>query len=408
MQTRLPDNFLATEQGKIANKILRSCVHCGFCTATCPTYQLLGDELDSPRGRIYLIKQMLEGNDVSRRTQIHLDRCLTCRACETTCPSGVEYGKLIDLGRNWIEPRVSRPITEKTSRWILRKLIPYPGRFKLLLQIARLFMPLLPAHLAHKIPARPKQTTWPDRQHKHKVLILNGCAQSVTHPEIDAATARVLDYFQIEIVQESQSGCCGAVSQHLSAAQEAKKQMQKNIDAWWPQINNSVKNIIVNASGCAVQLKEYAHYFEDDPNYKEKAQLIANNVIDISELLAQLPLEKAVNHSSNQTIAFHSPCTLQHGQQITNVIEPMLEKCGYNLTHIKDSHLCCGSAGTYSILQADLSSQLLENKLTNLTAENPEIIATANIGCLMQLQTTSPVPVVHWINLIDKAIQQKT
>jgi len=406
MQTKLPEYFIATSEGKLADKILRSCVHCGFCTATCPTYQLLGDELDSPRGRIYLIKQMLEGNDVSRRTQVHLDRCLTCRACETTCPSGVEYGKLIDLGRGWIENKVSRPVSENITRWALRNLIPYPKRFGFLLGVSRLFKPFLPTSLKQKIPTRPEKVTWPNSIHQRKVLILNSCAQSVTHPEIDAATARILDFFNIEIVRESQSGCCGAVNQHLAAEETAKQQMQKNIDVWWPQLENGMEAIIVNASGCAVQLKEYGHYFKDDNHYKDKAQKIADCTMDISEFLSKLPLETAISNPSKQTLAFHSPCTLQHGQQITNVIEPMLEKCGYQLTSVKDSHLCCGSAGTYSILQADLSKQLLTNKLTHLTANGPDIIATANIGCLMHLQTASPTPVVHWVNLIDKAIQQ--
>jgi len=406
MQTRLSENFLATSEGSQADHILRSCVHCGFCTATCPTYQLLGDELDSPRGRIYLIKQMLEGEEVSRSTQQHLDRCLTCRACETTCPSGVEYGKLIDLGRGWIEKRVSRPLPQKVKRWLLRKLIPHPKRFGFILQIARLFKPFLPASLKRKIPARPAKTVWPDTSHTRKVLILNGCAQSVTHPEIDAVTARVLDHFNIEIVREHQSGCCGAVSQHLSAEAEAKQQMKHNIDTWWPLLQTGIDNIIVNASGCAVQLKEYGHFFKDDPLYAEKAGQIANSALDISELLAQLPLDQALSNPSGQTIAFHSPCTLQHGQKIINTIEPMLKKCGYQLTVVKDSHLCCGSAGTYSIMQPDLSNRLLDNKLNNLTAQNPELIATANIGCLMHMQTTSPVPVVHWISLIEKAIKQ--
>jgi len=406
MQTQLPDNLLATEEGKLADRILRSCVHCGFCTATCPTYQLLGDERDSPRGRIYLIKQMLEGQPVSRHTQVHLDRCLTCRACETTCPSGVEYGKLIEIGRSWSEKKTPRPVTEQFKRWLLRRVIPFPGRFRFMLSVARLCKPLLPATFKRKIPARPRTTSWPDNHHPRKVLFLNSCAQSVTHPEIDAATARILDQFQIEVVKETNSACCGAVSQHLSATDEARKQMKQNIDAWWSQLQNGVEHIVITASGCAAHMKEYGHYFKGDPDYEKKASQVTARMLDVSELVSTLPLEQAVQTRAGQVIAFHAPCTLQHGQKIINTIEPMLEKCGYILTTVKDGHLCCGSAGTYSILQADLSAQLLSNKVANLEAGKPDLIATANIGCLMHLQTTSKEPVIHWVNLIDRAINK--
>jgi len=406
MQTRLPPEFLSTLQGQHADRILRSCVHCGFCTATCPTYQLLGDELDSPRGRIYLIKQMLEGQAVSARTQQHLDRCLTCRACETTCPSGVEYGRLVEIGREWIEKKTHRPLIEKSKRLLLRKIIPHPFRLRSLIRMGQLFKPLLPASLKREIPTLSANTPWPQQQHSRKMLILNGCAQSVIHPQIDAATARVLDRFNIQLIQEQQSGCCGAVNQHLSASKDARKQMQRNIDAWWPHLNNGMECIVVTASGCAAHMKEYYRYFEEDPEYHHKAQLVSSRVRDISEIMAALPVADLVNTATTQHVAFHSPCTLQHGQQITNKIEPLLEQCGYQVSTPKDAHLCCGSAGTYSILQPTLSGRLLDNKLGHLCASEPNFIATANIGCLMHMQTRSSVPVLHWIELIDMAVNQ--
>ena len=404
MQTRLPTEFLASKQGQQADRILRSCVHCGFCTATCPTYQLLGAELDGPRGRIYLIKQMLEGEDVSERTQLHLDRCLTCRACETTCPSGVEYGRLVEIGREWIEKKTRRPLIEKTKRLLLRKIIPHPLRLRSLIRIGQLFKPLLPASLKHKIPTLSPSTPWPQQAHKRKMLVLNGCAQSVIHPQIDAATARVLDRFDIQLIQEQHSGCCGAVNQHLAASNEARVQMQRNIDAWWPRLNDGVEYIIVTASGCAAHMKEYHHYFEDDPEYCNKAQFVSSRVRDISEVMATLPVADLFKTATSQHVAFHSPCTLQHGQQINSLVEPLLEQCGYQVSTPIDAHLCCGSAGTYSILQPTLSGRLLDNKLNHLCANKPDFIATANIGCLMHMQTRSSVPVKHWIELIDKAI----
>ncbi len=292
MQTELPAALLATKRGQQANRILRNCVHCGFCTATCPTYQLLGDELDGPRGRIYLIKQMLEGETVSQRTQLHLDRCLTCRACESTCPSGVEYGRLVDIGREFIEEKIDRPLTDKIKRLLLRKIIPHPFRLRVLLRLAGLGKPLLPAKLQQKIPSLPASQPWPTQQQSRKILILDTCAQSVIHPQIDAATARVLERFQIQLIRASQSGCCGAVNQHLAASDDARLQMRANIDAWWPYLNEGVEAIVATASGCGVHMKEYHHYFEDDPEYLEKARLISAKVLDISELIEQLPLQR--------------------------------------------------------------------------------------------------------------------
>jgi len=404
MQTRLPQDFLDTENGKMADSILRSCVHCGFCTATCPTYQLTGDELDSPRGRIYLIKQMLEEQPVSRKTQVHLDRCLTCRSCETTCPSGVEYGKLIDLGREWIESKNLRTVHERLQRWLLRKLLPYPKRYAWLLSLARLVRPVMPTKIKKMIPLKPVVGDLPTTTHTRKMLMLNTCAQSVLQPNIDAATRRVLNHFNIELVYEAESGCCGAIDQHLSASRDAQKQMQTNIDAWWPRLQNEIECIVVNASGCGSHMKEYGHYFRNDPQYREKALFVSSKVKDLSEVLTTLPLKNTKKTGTSHHIAFHSPCTLQHGMKITNHVEPLLEKCGYKLTQVRDSHLCCGSAGTYSILQEKFSKQLLDKKIQCLGEHQPDQIATANIGCLLHLQSQSTVPVVHWVELIDQSL----
>ena len=404
MQTRLPESFLDDPKGKMADQILRSCVHCGFCTATCPTYQLTGDELDSPRGRIYLIKQMLEGQPVSKRTQIHLDRCLTCRACETTCPSGVEYGKLIDLGREWIETRNNRATTEKLLRWLLRKILPYPGRYAWLVGLARCFRPILPAKLKRKIPLKPEAGQLPEKTYTRKMFILNSCAQSVFNPDIDASTARVLDLFDIQLVRADKSACCGAIDQHLAAPHDAIRQMKANIDAWYSGLQNDVECILSNASGCGAHLKEYRHYFKNDPVYFEKAAFISSKTRDLGEIMSTLPLKDMVRKKTGQKISFHSPCTLQHGQQLNNIIEPLLTECGYELLPVKDTHLCCGSAGTYSVLQPEFSRRLLKNKLQQLNKHHPECIATANIGCLLHLQTQSDVPVVHWVTLIEEAL----
>ena len=404
MQTRLPQSFLDTPNGKMADSILRSCVHCGFCTATCPTYQLTGDELDSPRGRIYLIKQMLEDQPVSRHTQIHLDRCLTCRSCETTCPSGVEYGKLIDLGREWTEKKVSRPKVERSKRWLLRKILPYPKRYAWLIAVARFIRPVMPAKIRQAIPPRPSEGIIHRDTHARKMLMLSTCAQSVLQPNIDAAMQRVLGCFDIELAHAPASGCCGAIDQHLSAPDSARKQMQKNIDSWWPLLQHEFECIAINASGCGSHVKEYGHYFKDDVAYREKAEFISSKAKDLSEIMSTLPLEKINKTTNMPRIAFHSPCTLQHGLRITNQIEPLLSALGYDLMPVKDSHLCCGSAGTYSILQPDFSRQLLENKIQCLNEHKPGIIATANIGCLLHIQSQSSVPVKHWVELLDDLI----
>jgi glycolate oxidase iron-sulfur subunit len=400
MQTNLAEFIKDTEQGKEADRILRTCVHCGFCNATCPTYQLLGDELDGPRGRIYLIKQVLEGHEPTRKTQLHLDRCLTCVNCETTCPSGVEYGKLVDIGRERVEEHVKRPLLERLQRRGLRLVMPYPRRFTPLLRLGQLFRPLLPAALKTKVPPKVSASAWPQTEHARKMLILEGCVQPAISPAINAATARVLDMLGISVVRAQDAGCCGAMSHHLTAHDEAKRFMKRNIDAWWPHIEAGSEAIIITASGCGSVVKDYARILNDDPYYRDKAATVSALTRDLSEILRDEDTSR-LRPNKPRRIAFHSPCTLQHGQKLQGVVEKILTNAGFELVQVADSHLCCGSAGTYSILQADLSQQLLDNKLKNLQQNNPELIATANIGCLAHLQTKARVPVVHWVELLS-------
>jgi glycolate oxidase iron-sulfur subunit len=407
MQTNILKQYIETANGQEADQILRSCVHCGFCTATCPTYQLLGDELDSPRGRIYLIKQLLEGNDVTEKTQLHLDRCLTCRSCETTCPSGVQYGKLVDIGRELTEQLVRRPILTRLTRFALRKIIPYPSRFARLVRLGGIFKPILPVSMKGKIPVLSEASPRPSRQHSRRMLVLEGCAQSVASPDTNAATARILDHLGIELVSAEKSGCCGAVSHHLSAIDEGYDFIRRNIDAWWPYIEQGTEAIIITASGCGVMVKDYAHLLRHDTAYAEKAKKVSELAKDISEILQQEDLSGIHISSTNKRVAFHSPCTLQHGQQLNGVVETILTEVGFTLTEVTDPHLCCGSAGTYSILQSTLSRQLLSNKLKSLQQDDPEVIVTANIGCQMHMSSKARMPVKHWIELIDEEITKK-
>jgi len=404
MQTNIIKQFIDTAKGQEAEQILRSCVHCGFCTATCPTYQLLGDELDSPRGRIYLIKQLLEGNEVSEKTQLHLDRCLTCRSCETTCPSGVQYGKLVDIGRELTEQLISRPILTRLTRFALRKIIPYPVRFASLIKLGLIFKPVLSSSMKKKMPTLSKASSWPQKNHARRMLALEGCAQSVVTPDTNAATARILDRLGIELITAKKSGCCGAVSHHLSAIDEGLDFMRRNIDAWWPYVEQGAEAIVITASGCGTMVKDYAHLLSHDEAYAEKAKKISALAKDISEILQKEDLSVLPFASINKKVAFHSPCTLQHGQKLSGVVETILSDIGFTLTDVTDPHLCCGSAGTYSILQSKLSQQLLSNKINSLQQDNPEIIATANIGCQMHISSKSTVPVKHWIELIDEEI----
>jgi len=404
METSIIDRFRDTPEGREADAILRACVHCGFCTATCPTYLLLGDELDSPRGRIYLIKRVLEGQEPTRRTQQHLDRCLTCRSCETTCPSGIRYAHLADIGRVIVDGLVRRQLRERLMRSGLRLVLPYPDRFRMLLRLGQLFRPLLPGSLKQKVPAARTATPWPDSSQVRSMLVLEGCAQKAATPNTNAATARVLARLGISLIREALAGCCGAVSYHLSVQDEGLDAMRCNIDAWWPHIENGTEAIIITASGCGAMVKDYGHALKDDPAYAEKAARVASLARDICEILASEDLAPLHINGAGRRIAFQSPCTLQHGQKLAGVVESILQRLGFNLTPVADGHLCCGSAGTYSILQPELSRQLLDNKLSSLEAGNPELIATANIGCQLHLETKANLPVKHWIELIDEAM----
>jgi glycolate oxidase iron-sulfur subunit len=403
MQTNLADFIKDTTDGREADAILRKCVHCGFCTATCPTYQLLGDELDGPRGRIYLIKESLEGQVVTEKTRRHLDRCLTCRSCETTCPSGVRYARLLDIGRNVVEARAPRPLAERAFRGALRWLLPHPGRFAPLLRFGQTLRPLMPARLRERVPKRQSAGSWPAPRHERRMLCLAGCVQSSIAPDINAAAARVLDRLGVSVLSTTAAGCCGAVSHHLSARDEALGFMRRNIDAWWPQLEQGAEAIITGASACTAMIKEYGELLADEPHYAQKAARVSALTKDLSEVIAGEDLAPLGNSTVlSRRVAFHSPCTLQHAQGIRGIVESVLDARGHRLTPVADAHLCCGSAGTYSILQRTLSNRLRENKLATLQAGKPELIATANIGCLLELRAASDVPVVHWIELLDE------
>ncbi len=404
MQTNLSEDAKKLPRAKEAEEILRTCVHCGFCTATCPTYQLLGDELDGPRGRIYLMKSFFEGGEVTRETQAHLDRCLTCRNCETTCPSGVEYHTLLDIGRAAIEEQVGRPLGEKVMRSALRSVLTKPQIFDPLLKTGQLFRPLLPKKLKEKVPASPIQAkARPTQTHTRKMLILEGCVQPSLSPNTNAATARVLNKLGIQVISAKEAGCCGAVDYHLNAHEAGLQKARQNIDAWWPHIEAGVDAIIQTASGCGAFVIEYGHLLKDDPVYAEKARKIASLSKDLVEILAQEDLS-SLQINANKTLAFHCPCTLQHALKLNGKVESILTKIGFTLTSVPNSHLCCGSAGTYSVTQPELSTQLRDNKLDALESGRPQVIATANIGCQTHLNGAGRTPVRHWIEILEDAI----
>ncbi len=412
MQTSLAPEFKGTADGQQAEAILRKCVHCGFCTATCPTYQLLGDELDSPRGRIYLIKQVLEGAVPTRKTQLHLDRCLTCRNCETTCPSGVQYGHLVDIGRKLVDARVPRPVGETALRWALKEGLPSP-LFGTAMRMGQLVRSLLPAALKSKVPARQNAGAWPASEHPRRMLMLEGCVQPAMSPNINSATARVLDAAGIQVVLADNAGCCGAVKFHLNDQDGGKAEMRRNIDAWWPHIETGagagVEAIVMNASGCGVTVKEYGHILKDDPAYAVKAARISELTRDLSELLPGLveQLRGKVSARAGQ-IAFHPPCSLQHGQQLRGGVEKHLGELGFDIKVAGcEAHLCCGSAGTYSVLNPKIAYQLRDRKLANLDEMKPEVIVSANIGCITHLQSGTATPVRHWVELLDDALLNK-
>lgn len=398
MQTSFTPEFLQTADGKRVNEILRNCVHCGFCNATCPTYQLMGDELDGPRGRIYLIKDFFEEKVISYVSLKHLDRCLTCLACETTCPSGVEYGDLLDIGRKHIEEAFERPRINKLKRGLIINMFSNPTRVALIFTLARIFKPLLPSKLAKKIPAKPKNPiSAPSLTAKRKMLTIKGCVQSSAAPQINAAASNVLQHSNIQL-DEAQTHCCGALAFHLTDLEKAKTTICSNIDSWYQKLLKNHEYLLITSSGCSSFIKQYGTIMRADKTYAEKANLISERCRDLSEITSDIKANTC--NSTNKTVAFHSPCTLQHGQKILGNIESKLRDAGYRLVEVRDPHLCCGSAGSYSLLETELSNKLLQNKVANLEENQPDIIATANIGCLMHLSSSTKRPIKHWIELL--------
>ncbi|WP_374339621.1 glycolate oxidase subunit GlcF [Methyloversatilis sp.] len=409
MQTGLADFIRDTPEGDAAERVLRKCVHCGFCNATCPTYQILGDELDGPRGRIYLMKQLLEGTIAAGTVLPHLDRCLTCRNCETTCPSGVRYHELVDIGRAVAERRGSRPLVDRARRWVVRESFSRPGVFNTALALGRLARPLLPAALAAKVaPLRPAGN-WPPVRHARRMLVLAGCVQPALMPDVNAAAARVLDLLGISLVEIAGAGCCGALRFHLNDQDGGRADMRALIDAWWPAIERGdVEAIVMTASGCGSTVREYGHLLAGDPQYAERAAKVAAMTKDLSEILiaerVQIEGLFAAQGTTSRPLAYHPPCSLQHGQQVRGYAEALLCAAGYALQPVGDSHLCCGSAGSYSLLQVQLATTLRDSKLRALQAGAPEGIASANVGCIAHLQTGTDVPVRHWIEWLDRAL----
>jgi glycolate oxidase iron-sulfur subunit len=404
METSLAPFIKDTPEGREAEAILRACVHCGFCTATCPTYQLLGDELDGPRGRIYLIKEVLEGEPPSQTTQLHLDRCLTCRSCETTCPSGVKYGRLVDIGRKIVDERVSRSPFDKARRDVVRRGLLARPLFGAAVGAARLVKGLLPQDLAQRIPDAKPAGAWPTPRHARRAIVTQGCVQPTLAPNIDAATARVLDRIGITPIR-GEAGCCGALSYHLSEHEAAREAIRRNIDAWWPHVQQGIEAIVVSATGCGVMVRDYGYVMASDPAYASKAKKIAALARDPIEIVAAewkriAPL--CAMDLGAVKVAFHNPCTMQHGMQIRGWVEDILQALGYTLTPVADAHLCCGSAGTYAVLQSQLANELRANKLKALEGGHPKLIATANIGCLTHLAAGTRRPVRHWIELLDE------
>ena len=406
MQTNLADFIKHTPDGIEADAILRACVHCGFCTATCPTYQLLGDELDGPRGRIYLIKQVLEGQTPTDKTQLHLDRCLSCRNCETTCPSGVKYGRLLEIGRKAVDDLVPRPFAKQLVRTALKEALPRKWLFTPAMKTGQLLRPLLPTSLRNKVPVARPAGHVPSRQHARKMLLLDGCVQPSMAPNINAATARVLDALGVQLITAPKAGCCGAIRFHLNDHDGGLNDMRANIDAWWPLVEAGAEAIVMTASGCGSMVKDYGHLLRNDSAYAAKAARISALTKDLSEIMPdfEADLQRKLTGKVTERVAYHPPCTLQHGQQIRGKVESVLRAIGVDVQLCADSHLCCGSAGTYSVTQPELSYKLRDNKLANLQATKPQTIVSANIGCLTHLQSGTETPVKHWIELIDNAL----
>jgi glycolate oxidase iron-sulfur subunit len=404
MRTRIASPLAETAAGVVAADVLRSCVHCGMCNATCPTYQLTGDELDGPRGRIYLIKQALEGEPVSRLTQTHLDRCLSCRACETTCPSGVEYHRLLDVGREVVAEAIPRPWTERALRAAIRAASLHSERLATLMALGRLFRVILPASLRGKLPARVPIGSQPSRIHDRRMTLLKGCVQSAAAPHINAANRRVFDAIGVTLTETPGVSCCGALSFHLDAPEEGRAFARRNIDAWTAQLHAGAEAIIVNASGCAAFIRDYPDVLANDPLYAARARWVISHLKDPVEVLRESPPTPA-RLPREPRIAVHQSCTLRNGPALGDAPGALLSSLGYDPQVVADAHLCCGSAGAYSLLQPDIAKRLRAEKIAALTAGAPQAIYTANIGCWMHLADGSPIPVRHWLEAVDDLLE---
>jgi glycolate oxidase iron-sulfur subunit len=403
MQTFLHEQYQNQTWSDEAEHILRTCVHCGFCTAVCPTYQLTGEEAEGPRGRIYLIHSFLHNNEITQDTQQHLDSCLTCRSCEAMCPSGVKYAKLLEIGRKAVDEKVKRSLFDKFQRKALIHTLAYPKRVKWLIGTAKLAKPVLPKHIKNQLPQHAKPIFIKPATHTRKVLLLDGCVQSTLAPNINQATEKLLNALNIGVVKAKNTGCCGALAYHLTEHDIGIDHAKQLIDKWMP-FTDEVEAIVMTASGCGSFIKEYEALFQNDAEYLQKAAKIVSLTKDLVEIITPEDLEKLKPANLNMKVSAHIPCTLQHGQRLNNRLEPLLTAFGYELTEVENGHLCCGSAGTYSILQPVKSQQLKTNKLQALQAKQPDVIITANIGCLTHLQNDADVPVKHWAELIAEQL----
>lgn len=414
METVLAEHYRDTDIGREAEELLRPCVQCGQCTFICPTFRLLDDERDGPRGRIYMIHELFEGKDPGANIQLHLDRCLTCRSCERSCPQGVRYGRLLDIARELVEKSVPRPLWQRLVRRTLRAVVSHRRRFTVLLRLGQSLRRFLPVALRSRIPQRRPAGIWPDRVHARTMLVWPGCVQPALAPDINAAAARVLDRFGIRLIPAN-TGCCGALNYHLAAADEAGAFMRRNIDACWPQIEAGAEAIVMTTSGCGAHMRDYGYLLRNDPQYRDKAKRFSELVRDIAEVVTEEWKDSppsaspatAPGRPRGPRITFQSPCSLQHGEKLDGMVERLLRRAGFTLIPVAYAFMCCGAAGSYSILQPELAQALRARKLETLLACRPQVVATANIGCLIHLAAVSPVPVRHWIEMLDEILKAK-